>query len=62
MIRQPWSNCWVMDCYLRNGDGGWQVSPMRWDKGKLVGVRDEHRVYIALKASENVGTEVLEDG
>lgn len=53
---------WVMDCHLRNGDSGWQVSPMRWDKGKLVSVRDEYRVDIALKAGENVGTEVLEDG
>lgn len=48
-----------VELHGRNGDGGREMSPVRRDEREAVDVRNENRVNIALKASEDVGTEVL---
>jgi hypothetical protein len=48
-----------VELHRRDADGGRQVGPVRWDERQLVVVRDKDRVRVALKAGEDVGSEIV---
>lgn len=49
-----------VELHRRDADGGRQVRPIRRDEGQLVSVRDEDRVRVTFKTSEDVGSEVVD--
>lgn len=49
-----------VELHRRDADGGRQVGPVRRDEGQLVSVRDEDRIRVAFKTSEDVGSEIVD--